>query len=145
MGASTLRSRGRSPLAFALALGALGVALVGCKAQHSFQGPRHDVLASYRFRTLTCTVEREVRVPAVIAAAEQTLRERGYSVTNSRSSEDAGEVEAEPFDPKVLESVIVKARVSKGASTLIDVRVEPLGDQVRSRAILDGILSNLGL
>jgi len=125
---------------------ALGIALLtGCQAQHAYQGPRHDVLASYRFRTLTCSVEREVRVPAVVAAAEATLRERGYSVTNSRASEETGEVEGEPFDPKILESVVVKAKMSKRQSTTIDVRIEPLGDQVRSRAILDGILSNLGL
>jgi hypothetical protein len=117
----------------------------GCKSEHAFQGPRHDILASYNFRTLTCSVEREVRVPAVIAAAEVTLRQRGYSIKASRATEEFGEVTGEPFDANILESVVVKARQDKNLSTTIDVRVEPLGDQARSRSILDGILSNLGL
>jgi hypothetical protein len=119
--------------------------LAACKSEHAYQGPRHDILASYNFRTLTCSVERDVRVPAVIAAAEVTLRQRGYSINSSRTTEESGEVEAEPFDANILESVIVKARQDRGLSTKIDVRIEPLGDQVKSRSILDAILSNLGL
>ena len=101
------------------------------------------MLATYQGRRLTADLPAEVRVPAVIAAARATLMQRGYAIQSESATEDEGSISAAPPDPGVLESVEVG--VKRAASgTHIRIIAQPLGSQARSRAILDGILANLG-
>jgi hypothetical protein len=118
--------------------------LAGCSAKPAYQGQDRGVLAVYRFRTLSATLPGEIRVPAIVAASEAALRQRGYTVTHSSMSEDSARIDAEAHDAGLLESVCVKARVRPGEETSLDIRFEPLGDQTKSRALLDTILAQLG-
>lgn len=118
--------------------------LPACKARSAYQGADRSIVAAYRVRKLRTELPPTVRVQAVILAADAALRDRGYAVTSSRATEDAGHVEAEPRDAGSFDSVEVTARVIP-AGTRIEIRVNPWGDEAKSRAILDGILARLGL
>lgn len=118
-------------------------AAVGCRSRPAVHGSDQSLVATYRARTLHAVLPATVRVQAVVAAADIALRDRGYAVTGSRSGEDAGTVEGRPADPRFMESVAVHARVVPEGTRVL-VRFEPLGDESRSRAILDGILTRLG-
>ena len=91
-----------------------------------------------------------MRVPAVMAAAESALVQRGYSVVSRRGTEDSGRVEAVPPGarhsvwPGASERVLVSARVTP-RGTQVKVTVEPLGDEAIARAILDDMLYRLGI
>jgi hypothetical protein len=129
--------------ALALLFGCVAL-LAGCRAAPAYQGVKHEVLATYQYRRLRTDIPGSVRVPAAIAAAESSLRNRGYAVRSSTATEDRGRVEAVPPDAGLFEEVVVSA-AAVGGATRVDIVIEPMGDQVRSRAIMDGILSRLGL
>lgn len=126
--------------AAALALASLG----GCKAKSGYQGSDRDVLAAYGVRKLRTELPATVRVQAVVAAADAALRDRGYGVTKSHATEDAGRVEAEPRTAGPLQSVVVTAKVIPDG-TRVEVLMKPWGNEAKSRAILDGILVRLGM
>jgi len=130
-----------------LLLGA-GLAVVsgtaGCRSTPAYQGASHDVLATYHYRKLRSDLPGTIRVPAAIAAAESSLRSRGYAIRSSTSTEDRGRIEAALPDAGLFEEVVVLAEAID-ASTRIEILIEPMGDQKRSRAIMDGILTRLGL
>ncbi len=127
-----------------LLLAAACALLTGCKAVPQNMGSGRSVQASYLRRTLTADVPATVRVPAAVAAADAALRDRGYAVTDSTATEDVGRVAAEPRDAGFLDAVVVDVRVT-GSGTRIEVTVRPIGNRAQSRAILDSILSRLGL
>jgi hypothetical protein len=52
-------------------------------------------------------------------------------------------VSAAPPDPDLFESVEVAVRQT-GTGTHIRIISQPAGNQIRSRAVLDGILAKLG-
>jgi hypothetical protein len=118
------------------------VVLAGCKSKPQWQG-RGDVLAIYTATTLTAEFPDEIPVPAVTAAAETALRNRGYAVASSESTRDRGRLEAKMPNPWVLERVIVMSRLSD-LGTRVQIRIDPLGDEARARAILDDMLVRLG-
>lgn len=115
---------------------------VGCKAKPAWQG-RGDVLALYQFRTLTAEFPDQIGVPAVVASAESALRSRGYAVTRSETTRDKGVVHAKKPDPSTLEKVVVIVRLSR-LGTRVELRMDPLGNEAQSRAILDDMLVRLG-
>jgi hypothetical protein len=131
-------------LGAAVAAPLLGGASAGCKAKAGYQGAERDVLAAYGVRKLRTELPATVRVPAVVAAADAALRDRGYAVASSHATEDTGRVEAEPRGAGPLKSVVVTARVIPDG-TRVEVMLKPWGDEAKSRAILDGILVRLGL
>jgi hypothetical protein len=100
--------------------------------------------ATYRGWTLTTNLPAEARVPAVVAAAEQTLRARGYTITTSDSTEEVGEIIAHPPRTTNLPRIVIAS--SRGvSSTTVDMRVEPFGDQELCRSVLDGMLQRMGM
>jgi hypothetical protein len=127
------------------------VALAGCATKPRVQrvGP---VLASYSFRTLTADLGADLRVPAVVTAAEFALADRGYTVSSRWMTEDAGRVIAHAqgsaigFGPRdaMLEKVVVSAALT-ASGTRVKVTAEPMGNEAFSRAILDDMLRRLGL
>lgn len=128
-------------------LGALMIAAVSlpaCKARPAYQGADRSIVAAYRIRKLRTELPPSVRVQAVVLAADAALRDRGYAVTSSRATEESGHIEAEPRGAGDFESVEVTARVI-ASGTRIEIRINPWGDEPKSRAILDGILARLGL
>jgi len=142
----TNRSTRARPLPAAM----LGVALIagaifgsGCAGQAGTHGRDDSITAIYAATTLTADMPDRLRVPAVIAAAETTLRKDGFSIETSTSTEEKGRVVAVPPEAGLLERVVVKAEVGR-MGTRVQVRIDPLGDEPRSRKILDGILGRVG-
>jgi hypothetical protein len=94
--------------------------------------------------TLRANLPTESRVPAVVAAAEQTLRNRGYTIVTSTATEEKGEIIAHPPNSDHFPRLVIEA--SRGvSSTIVDVSAEPFGDQDLCRSVLDGMLQRLGL
>ena len=121
----------------------MGVALAGgCQSKAQWQG-RGDVLAVYRGTTLTAEFPEQVAVHAVVAAAETSLRSRGYAITSTEATSDRGRVVGEQPNAGAFEQVVVSARLSK-IGTRVQVTQEPLGGEAISRAILDDMLARLG-
>ena len=119
-------------------------ALAGCRGTPAYQGNQRDILATFRFRRLCADLPATVRVPAAVAASKAALLGRGYTIQSATATEDSGHVDAAPADAAMLESISVDIRQTPSA-TRIQIIAEPIGSQSRSRAILDAILSNLGL
>src|SRR5436190_3457265 len=141
-----------TPLALSLprslALLLLPALLIGCSSQTKTQGSNQDMVAtyhaSYRGWTLTTNLPAEARVPAVVAAAEQTLRARGYTITTSDSTEEQGEIVAHPPSTNNFPRIVI-ASARGVSSTTVDMRVEPFGDQELCRSVLDGMLQRMGM
>ncbi|MBL9031786.1 MAG: hypothetical protein JNM80_08770 [Phycisphaerae bacterium] len=125
------------------ALATLPCILFGCADQPVAHGQSDAVLARYRFRRLTADLPASIRVPAVAAAADSALRDRGYSITDARVNDDRADLTAKPFDPTFLESMSVSVRQA-ATGTRLDIIATPLGDRARSHALLDAILDRLG-
>ncbi|HYE62194.1 MAG TPA: hypothetical protein VD997_09370 [Phycisphaerales bacterium] len=122
---------------------ALVTLLPACSPEVKTHGPRQDVTATYHNAALSTSLAPTARVPAVIAAADQTLRARGYAVQRSTATEEAGELIANA--PRYNNYPRVRVRATRAdAATLLEVKVEPFGDQELSRSVLDGILQKLG-
>lgn len=135
-------------LSRALALLLAPALLTACSAQSKTQGSNQDTVATYhatyRGWTLSTNLPAEARVPAVVAAAEQTLRARGYTITTSDSTEEEGEVVAHPPRTNNLPRIVI-ASARGVSSTTVDMRVEPFGDQELCRSVLDGMLQRMGM
>ncbi|MFN0132878.1 MAG: hypothetical protein ACKVW3_10200 [Phycisphaerales bacterium] len=127
------------------AAGALFIPLMlsACASKPVQVGRGDGVLAVHRFRRLTADLPSSIRVPAVAAAADSALRDRGYSVTEIAVHDDRADLSAKPFDAAILESMSVSVREVAGG-TRIAVIAQPLGDRSRSLALLDAILDRLG-
>lgn len=100
--------------------------------------------ASYSITTLTATLPEWVTPQAVAAAAEQTMRDRGYAVTSSVATTDSARVVGREPNAGAFKKFVVKGTWTRTGSK-VTVSYEPIGDQVRSRALLDGVLARLGL
>lgn len=119
-------------------------ALAGCKTTVQQQGNR-GVNASYSLMTLSSDLPGPTRVPAVIAAAEQVVRARGYTVDTSEATDESGRLVARP--PRTTDAyprLVVSAHsLAQGAH--VEINYQPMGDQELSRSVLDGILQKLGM
>jgi hypothetical protein len=114
----------------------------GCRASVREQGET-GITASYWGRTLTAELPDRVRPPAVVSAASTALEARGYSVAESSATAESGRVWAVPPDAGYFDGALVTADLSK-RGTRVKVRMEPLGDEAKSRAVLDAVLVRLG-
>ena len=99
--------------------------------------------ATYQVRRLQATLPPEVRIPSIVAAARASLMERGYSIQSATATEDQGNVSALPPDAGWFESMEVKVWQSAAGPT-VRIIAEPIGNQAKSRVILDSILAQLG-
>jgi hypothetical protein len=125
----------------------------GCKSTLGYQGkPGQDgspgrVLATYSIPTLKTELPPEVAVESIAAAATVVLESRGYTIERSDVSSDRATVSAKmPGDGDLsrgFDRTTVRARVT-GAGTGLTITVEPWGDEMISRALLDAILARLG-
>ena len=131
----------------AVAVVGLGAGLLagGCSTSETqSQGPNKDVTATYSWRTLKADLPEQTRVPAVIAAADETLRARGYTVEKSSATEEMGEIIAHA--PRYNDYPRLVLTSKRGASgTSVALVVEPFGDQELCRSVLDGVLQRMGL
>ncbi len=118
--------------------------LPACSTPIPVSQGRTNVMATYDMPHLSAVLPVEARVPAVIAAAEATVRARGYAVVDISSAEEIGKVVARPPRTSDIPTVRIESyKVFQG--TKVVVTFWPWGDNAASRSILDGILQRLGL
>ncbi len=115
----------------------------GCATEPRLQG-RSEIVASHQGRTLTAELPDRVRVPGALAAAAAALADRGYAIEHRRMTTDAGQIVARRPSAPAPERVIVRSRLTSRAVG-VSITLEPLGDEVAARAILDDVLARLGL
>ncbi len=118
------------------------VALSGCEATPKQQGSQSQLTATYKMGALSAVVP--AKVPAVMAAAEQTLRDRGYAIESSASTTEQGGIIARP--PAYNLGKIMKIDVASTATdeTTITLSTNPW-DETLLRITLDRILARLGM
>ena len=139
-------------------------AATGCQQPHVIEqglgvqrpppeAPR-TVTAAYANGKLRAELPEEVRVPALLAVAEQVLIERGYTITRRQVTRDAGEVRGQPpsrpgrpdWMPRDKpHPVRVIAKQARGSGHLVEIRVGGNGDEVVSRSVLDDMLRWLAM
>jgi hypothetical protein len=126
-----------------LAFAVCAVLLGACATQPRLQG-RSETLAAHSGRTLSAELPDRVRVPGVLAAVAGALEDRGYSIESRRVTADSGRIIARRPSAPAPERVVVRSRLTARAVG-ITITLEPFGDEVAARAILDDVLGRLGL
>lgn len=117
-------------------------ALAGCRAQPAPVGAS-GTPAIYEWGVLHAELPVNLDVLTVSAAAEVTLRERGYSITHRAGLADRAELLGSPGGGYSIPDVLVV--VSNAAQgTGLAVKVMPLGDEVYARVLMESILNKLG-
>ena len=116
--------------------------LASCSRPALSYGER--VEASYRGRTLTVRLDESVRVPRVLAAIDEVLRDRGYSVVSSTAAEEAGEVIARGPRAVTYPRLVLSARQT-GTACVVSIRNEPFGDKDQVEQMMRALLAKLGV
>ena len=118
--------------------------LVGAMGACTSQVPVSDgaYTATYTGTTLSGTIDG-ARVPSVIAATEQAMLARGYSIVESSSTEESGEIIGRP--PRYNNYPRMKVGAARaGEGVRVSLTYEPFGDKEVSAAMYDAILRRLG-
>ncbi len=115
----------------------------GCNA-HAVRVGSGGVAGTYRSPTLSADLPPSARVPAVLAAADKTFRDRGYTIESTSVTEEYGTILAMPPRTGDYPKVRVIATVIPGG-TRLEVAELPFGSEETSRSIADGILAKIGL
>lgn len=102
-----------------------------------------DIMATYSFGELYASLPAELSVPTLRAAAESTLRSRGYVITDSSSTQDRMRVLAVSRTDGRNEKSTITARLTPQRTAIV-VDTGTFGDEATSRAILDDLLRVLG-
>lgn len=127
---------------------ALAMAFVagGCQSSHRYQG-QSGLVASWQGRTLAVSLPDAVRVPGAHFAAAQALLGRGYAIDADEATADRGLLVARAPDQSVLggwRKVVVRSSLTP-TDVGLRITLEPVGDEVMARAILDDVLARLDL
>ncbi len=118
--------------------------LGGCQTPPKAEG-QSGVMATYSMSTLRADLPHEtVPVQSVIAAAQQAMMDRGYTVEEATGTESSGRAIGWPPRYSGWPRMVVEAK-AVGDTTRVTVAYEPFGDEALSRALLERILANLGL
>ncbi|MBX3358902.1 MAG: hypothetical protein KF745_10790 [Phycisphaeraceae bacterium] len=121
----------------------LGGVLVLAACSSPGSAGRSGVAAGYSFGRLKTELGPEVSVQTIAAAAERTLRKRGYSVFIDPHTEDRAVVQGRGPKSAEHETTTVESWVTK-SGTVVEVYVSPWGDEGASYAILDEVLASIG-
>ncbi|MEI7658558.1 MAG: hypothetical protein WCK33_10880 [Phycisphaerae bacterium] len=134
--------RVRSGVVWIGLLSGLVAPLAACS--HSVYPYGERVEANYSGRTLTVRLDPSVRVPRVMAALDEVLRDRGYSVASTTATEEAGEMIAR--GPRVITypRVVINARQTSTAC-VVSMRNEPFGDKDQVEQMMRALLVKLGI
>lgn len=141
-----MAAKGRQLAALVMVLGLLAAPLVGCRASERYQG-QSRLVATWQARTLSVELPDPVRVPGAHYAAMEALLARGYAIEAEETTADRGYIAARGPDRTVLSGVrrvVVRTALTPSAVGL-RITVEPAGDEVAARAILDDVLGRLDL
>jgi hypothetical protein len=139
------RSRARyGALPSVLVLGALPLALSACAhAVQEQHGRDKSIIAESYGGRIEAALPASVPVPAARAAAEQTLRSRGYVITETFGTDDHAKVQASGTGDKRTDTTSVEAwRSGKGTRLSVDSGL--FGDVAAARSILDETIARLG-
>ncbi len=117
--------------------------LPACQSSYRPQGSNGTV-GTYSFGRASVRIAEPLRIQTVIAAANATLRSRGYTIESTESTADEGKIIARQPEFKSFEKLVVAAALVPGAVE-ISITQQPFGDEERSRALMDAILQRLGL
>lgn len=132
----------RAVRACAVAMVGAVLALVagGCSTQTTVRDGQYS--AMYSGTTLSGTIDG-ARVPSVIAATEQAMLARGYSIVESASTQESGEIIGRP--PRYNNYPRMKVGATRvGEGVRVNLTYEPFGDREVSTAMYDAILRRLG-
>lgn len=132
-----------------LAVLGVGLAAAGCSSASSsrevYVGSRSNpIYATYSFGALEAQIPEPLPVRSAGAAAEATLRERGYMITSVRTTDDLVRVEARPPSREGGKRWVVESRATSDGQTLLSVECRPWGEDGASRVMMDAILQRLG-
>ena len=130
-------------VALIVILGLVGGGVSGCQSRASTHG-KDGIEATYSAGTLTSRLPDSVNTRQVMAAAEQMLRDRGYSILENAQTDDSGRLVAVPPRDSLTPRVTILGRTTAGG-VRVDIGIAPFGSQDLSTSLLDGILRRLGL
>lgn len=126
--------------------GLCGFALImptsGCKAPVYRYGD--SIEARYASRTLTARLPDSVRVPQTMAALDEVLRDRGYTVLETRTTEDQGRVVARAPRTNTIPRLVIEVRQTASAC-VVSMRNDPFGDQNQVEQMMRALVERLGL
>lgn len=118
------------------------LALAGCEATPKQQGSQSQLTATYKMGTLSAVIP--AKVPAVMAAAEQTLRDRGYAIESSGSTTEQGGIVARPPAYNLGKTLKIDLASTSTDETTITLSTNPW-DETLLRITMDRILARLGM
>lgn len=118
------------------------LALNGCEATPKQQGSQSQLTATYKMGALSAVIP--AKVPAVMAAAEQTLRDRGYAIESSASTTEQGGIIARPPAYNLGKTMKIDVASTAADETTITLSTYPW-DETLLRITLDRILARLGM
>ncbi len=127
---------------FAVVAGTLTL-FAGCKTTYStHQLGEQRIVAKYSGRALFAEVPETVRVPAVIAAADEVARARGYTVLKKETTEENGIITVVPPARDSITQLVIHAdRVDVG--TAIRISYQPFPDRQLCESFFDAILAKV--
>lgn len=118
------------------------LALTACEATPKQQGSQSQLTATYKMGALSAVIP--AKVPAVMAAAEQTLRDRGYAIESSASTTEQGGIIARPPAYNLGKTMKIDVASTAADETTITLSTYPW-DESLLRITLDRILARLGM
>jgi hypothetical protein len=131
-----LRSVGRLTVIFAVAC-----CITGCQTTPQPVGAT-GVQATFVLGSLKAELPPSVGVMTAVAATEVALRDRGYVITSRSAVEDHGRLKGRRAGGADHESVVVSVSPT-AQGTAVSVFVEPFGDEVGSRILMESIVLRL--
>lgn len=132
--------RGIGLAGLALATGA--ISLSGCETYSKVQGKAGEVIANYKAGTLHATLK--ATPAAVLAASEQTLRDRGYSIEQNATTEEQGGLFPRPPAYNLGRTIRIDVGPTTSDGSTLAITTNPW-DESLARITLDGILERMGM
>ena len=127
------------------ALGTLPSALL-CSCAHTVperRGRDNSIMAETYGGRIEAVLPSTVPVPAARSAAEQTLRARGYVITETYGTDDKAKIEASGTGERRRDTTAVVVWRATGG-TRLSVDSGMFGDVAAARSILDEVIARLG-
>lgn len=120
----------------------MATGLCGCASPVYRFGEK--VQAEYSLRTLTVRLPETVQVPQLMAAMQQVLRDRGYTVSESNATAESGTIVTTGPRVTTYPRVVIEARQTADAC-VVTLRNEPFGDQDQVEQLMRAAIEKLGL
>lgn len=133
--------RGLRFAAAGLGIGAAALGL-GCETYSKVQGKAGEIIANYKAGTLHATLN--ATPGAVLAASEQTLRDRGYSIEQNATTEEQGGLFARPPAYNLGRTIRIDVSPTTSDGSNLAITTNPW-DESLVRITLDGILERMGM